>query len=132
MDRGSGLNPMYLNTFEGPYHVKLGWPCYVKFMVIRSYAYLKLKIPRPTGVITMVAKTQRVLDCEQNSLELATTAVTMAELRELGLRVAAKSLSPTMPPISGVFKMDEVDKAVQINAGDPAKIVHFGASLYPK
>jgi hypothetical protein len=42
-----------LVDFFGPYHVILGWPCYVKFMAIPSYAYLKLKIPGPTRVITM-------------------------------------------------------------------------------
>jgi hypothetical protein len=50
--------------FSGPYHVILGWPCYVKFMAIPSYTYLKLKIPGPTGVITVEAKAQRVPNCE--------------------------------------------------------------------
>jgi hypothetical protein len=44
--------------FSGPYHVILGQSCYVKFMAIPSYAYLKLKIPGPIEVITMVAKMQ--------------------------------------------------------------------------
>jgi hypothetical protein len=100
MDGGSGLNLMYLDTFEGmglardqlknsshpfnevvpgkqstpleqitlpitfgdvsnyctkmlafevvdffrPYHIILGWPCYVKSMAIPNPAYLKLKI----------------------------------------------------------------------------------------
>jgi hypothetical protein len=34
-------------NFSGPYHVILGQPCYIKFMDIPSYAYLKLKIPGP-------------------------------------------------------------------------------------
>jgi hypothetical protein len=50
--------------FSRPYHVILGWLCYVKFMAIPSYAYLKLKIHGPTGVITVEVKTQRALDCE--------------------------------------------------------------------
>jgi hypothetical protein len=50
--------------FSRPYHVILGWLCYVKFMAIPSYAYLKLKIHGPAGVITVEVKTQRVLDCE--------------------------------------------------------------------
>jgi phage FluMu protein Com len=33
-------------------------------MAIASYAYLKLKIPRPTEVNTMEARTQQVLDYE--------------------------------------------------------------------
>jgi hypothetical protein len=44
--------------FSGPYHVILGQPCYVKFMVIPIYAYLKHKIPRPVGIITVEAKAQ--------------------------------------------------------------------------
>jgi hypothetical protein len=50
--------------FSKPYHVILGRLCYVKFMAIPSYTYLKLKIPGPTGVITMEAKMHRALDCE--------------------------------------------------------------------
>jgi hypothetical protein len=113
MDGGSGLNLMYLDTFEGlgptreqlqssphpfygvvpskqsvplrwvtmsitfkdvsnyrtetpafevinlsrPYHIILGRSCYVKFMAIPNYTYLKLKILGPNGVTTMEAKT---------------------------------------------------------------------------
>jgi hypothetical protein len=46
-----------LVDFFGPYHVILGWLCYVKFMAIPNYAYLKLKIPGPVGVIMVEAKT---------------------------------------------------------------------------
>jgi hypothetical protein len=59
----------------------------VKFKAIPSYAYLKLKIPRPIGVITMEAKTKRALDYKQNSIELATTIVATAELREMCLHL---------------------------------------------
>jgi hypothetical protein len=44
--------------FFGPYHVILGRPCYVKFMAIPSYTYLKLKIVGLVRVITVKAKTQ--------------------------------------------------------------------------
>jgi hypothetical protein len=42
--------------FSGPYHVILGWPCYVKFMAIPNYAYLKLKITGPAGIIAVEGK----------------------------------------------------------------------------
>jgi hypothetical protein len=61
-------------NFSGPYHIILGWLC-----------YLKLKIPRPIGVSTVEAKTQRALDCEQDIIELAAAVVSVAELRELSL-----------------------------------------------
>jgi hypothetical protein len=50
--------------FSRPYHVILGQPCYINFMAIPRYAYLKLKIPGPADVITVQAKAQRALDCE--------------------------------------------------------------------
>jgi hypothetical protein len=117
-----------LVDFSRPYHVILGWPCYVKFMAIPSYAYLKLKIPGPTGITTLEAKTQRTLDCEQDSIEL----VAMAELRELSLRLPTAPLGPVMPPMSGIFKMDKDAKDVQIYVGDPTKNRQIGASLVPK
>jgi hypothetical protein len=33
--------------FQGPYRAIFGRPCYVKFMVVPNYTYLKLKMPRP-------------------------------------------------------------------------------------
>jgi hypothetical protein len=44
--------------FSGPYHIILGQTCYVKFMAIPSYTYLKLKIVGVVRVITVKAKTQ--------------------------------------------------------------------------
>jgi hypothetical protein len=69
--------------FFRPYHIILGWSCYVKFMAIPSYAYLKLRILGPANIITWEAKAQRALDCEQNSIELATVTVAATELKEL-------------------------------------------------
>ena len=33
--------------FHGTYHTILGRPCYMKFMAIPNYTYLKLKMPGP-------------------------------------------------------------------------------------
>jgi hypothetical protein len=63
----------------------MGRSHYVKFMAIPSYAYLKLKILRTTEVISLEAKTQRALDCEQNCIKLAAATVATIELRELSL-----------------------------------------------
>ena len=40
-------------AFLGTFHAILGCPCYVKFMAVPNYTYLKLKIPGPGGVITV-------------------------------------------------------------------------------
>ena len=39
--------------FHGTYHTILGHPCYVKFMAVPTYTYLKLKMPGLCGVITI-------------------------------------------------------------------------------
>jgi hypothetical protein len=109
--------------FSRSYHVILGWSCYVKFMVIPSYAYLKLKIPKPAEVITVEARMQGALDCEQDSIELAAVVVTVAKLRELSLQVPMVPLDPAMPSTSSIFKKDKDTKAVHICTRDPIKIM---------
>jgi hypothetical protein len=39
--------------FHGTYHTILEHPCYVKFMAVPNYTYLKLKMLGPHGVITI-------------------------------------------------------------------------------
>jgi hypothetical protein len=39
--------------FPSTYYALLGQPCFVKFMVVPNYTYLKLKMPRPNGVISV-------------------------------------------------------------------------------
>jgi hypothetical protein len=45
-----------------------------------SDPYLKLKILGPTRVITVEARAQQALDCEQSSIELAAAMVATVEL----------------------------------------------------
>jgi hypothetical protein len=101
--------------FSRPYHIILGQLCYIKFMAIPRYAYLKLKILGLVGVITVEVKAQQALDCEQDNIELATTMVATTELWELRLEVPSASPGPNMPPLFGAFKVIEDDKNVQID-----------------
>ena len=57
--------------FEGPYHAILGRPCYAKFMAIPSYAYIKLKMLGPRGVITIVGSFQDAYEYERLAVEQA-------------------------------------------------------------
>jgi hypothetical protein len=50
--------------FSGTYHAILGRPAYAKFMVMPNYTYLKLKIPRPRGIITVGPTYQRTYQCD--------------------------------------------------------------------
>jgi hypothetical protein len=96
------------------------------------HAYLNLKIPGPTGIITVEAKAQHVLNCEQHSIELATAAVVTAESRQLSLQAPSASPSPVMPPSSNTFKAAEDSKTMKIDAKDPAKTIQIRVGLNPK
>jgi hypothetical protein len=45
--------------FSGMYHAILGRPAYATFMDVPNYTYLKLKIPRPKGIITVRIRVRR-------------------------------------------------------------------------
>jgi hypothetical protein len=86
--------------FSIPYHIILGRPCYIKFMAIPSYVYLKLKISGPTDIITVEAKAQRALECEQDSIELATIMVAAAKRKEMCL-----NMQPSLVDLARPFKL---------------------------
>jgi hypothetical protein len=62
-------------TFEvvgfswGAYHAILGRPCYAKFMAVPNYAYLKMKMPGPKGVITVGSSIEHAFDCDVECME---------------------------------------------------------------
>jgi hypothetical protein len=61
------------------------------------------------------------LDCEQDIIKLATTAVATIELRELSLWIPIAPPSLVIPMASSVFKTHKDAKVVQIDARDLAK-----------
>ena len=61
--------------FKGTYHAILGRPCYAKFMVIPNYTYLKLKMPGPSGVITVESTYEHAYDYDVECIEYAEALV---------------------------------------------------------
>jgi hypothetical protein len=57
--------------FRSGYHALLGRTAFVKFNVVQHYAYLKLKMPGPRGVITVNGNTERSLRTEEHTAALA-------------------------------------------------------------
>jgi hypothetical protein len=49
------------------YHAILGRPTYAKFMAVPNYAYLKLKMPGPKGVITINTTFQHPMSAMSNA-----------------------------------------------------------------
>ena len=58
--------------FHETYHTILGRPCYMNFMAIPNYTYLKLKMLGPHEVITIGTSFQRAYECEVECYEHTT------------------------------------------------------------
>jgi hypothetical protein len=61
--------------FSGMYHAILGRPAYVKFMAVPNYTYLKLKIPGPSGIITVGPTYQRAYECDAECFQFAEATI---------------------------------------------------------
>ena len=57
--------------FHSGYHALLGRTAFAKFNAVPHYAYLKLKMPGPRGVITINGNTERSLRMEEHTAALA-------------------------------------------------------------
>jgi hypothetical protein len=57
--------------FRSGYHALLGRTAFARFNAVPHYAYLKLKMPGPKGVITVNGNTERSLRTEEHALALA-------------------------------------------------------------
>ncbi|XP_020175860.1 uncharacterized protein [Aegilops tauschii subsp. strangulata] len=79
------------------YHALLGRPALAKFMAIPHYAYLKMKIPGPKGLITIVGDYRKSLECAQAGAKLAESLVIAEERRQLDRIVALASEQPAVP-----------------------------------
>ncbi|XP_066358202.1 uncharacterized protein [Miscanthus floridulus] len=56
-------------NFQGPYSAIFGRSCYTKFITVPNYAYLKLKMPGPCGIITVSGNFQSIYQCERDAVE---------------------------------------------------------------
>jgi hypothetical protein len=118
--------------FRGAYHAILGRPCYAKFMAIPNYTYLKLKMPRPRGVITVGPSFEHMFECDVECVErveaLAHDEALVADLEKL----ANEALdSPNKQ--AGSFEAAEHTKAVPLDPSDPeGKTLRVSSTLDPK
>ena len=56
---------------ESPYHALLGRPALAKFMAVPHYSYLKMKMPRTKGIITIAGDYKKSATCAAASSRLA-------------------------------------------------------------
>jgi hypothetical protein len=101
--------------FHGTYHAILGCSCYMKFMVVPIYTYLKIKMPSPCGVTTIGTSFQRAYECEVECCELATTTIASEELAIIKEETAEKA--PNSKQSARSFEPIEGTKEVLIDLG---------------
>ena len=114
--------------FHGTYHAILGRPCYVKFMAVPNYTYLKLKMPGPRGVITIGTSFQRAYECEVECCNDVAAIVASKELAAIRKEVAEEAPDPKRS--IGSFEPVEGSKEVLVEPGSTEdKTVRIGTTL---
>jgi hypothetical protein len=116
---------VYLNN---PYHVLLGRRALAKFMAVPHYAYLKMKLPGPRGVITVSGCYKKSIDYASASSKLVEALVIAEDKRQLLQRVAVtqpgrpapSQPAPHLKPASGA-------KEVPPEVGKEAEVLVSGA-----
>ena len=59
--------------WQSEYHAILGRPAFAQFMAVPHYAYLKLKMPGPAGVITVNGSFIKSDQCDRDFHEVSGT-----------------------------------------------------------
>ena len=114
--------------FPRTFHAILGRPCYVKFMAIPYYTYLKLKISSPSGVITVGTSFQRDNECEVKCCDHTTAIVTSREPAAIRKEVAKEAPDPKRSV--GSFELVEGSKEVLVDPrSTEGKMVRIGTTL---
>ena len=118
--------------FLGSYHTILGRPCYARFMAIPNHTYLKLKMPRPNGIITVSSMFSHTFTCDREHYKLATTVVNSSKLPRLRESSALAAPDCNQPTSSSAFRPLEETKTVGIDPTNTTKIVWIRTQLLTK
>ena len=114
--------------FSRTFHAILGRPCYVKFMAIPNYTYLKLKMPGPHEVITVGTSFRCAYECEVECCGHATAVVASEELATLREEVIEEV--PDVKRLSRSFELAGGSKEVLVEpSSSGGKKVHIGTAL---
>ncbi|CAN6207251.1 unnamed protein product [Urochloa humidicola] len=123
--------------FDTAYHAILGRPALAKFMAVSHYVYLKMKMPRSCGVITVPGDVRVAYTCEREILNTAAALALSSRMDEV--LTAFKQVDPedleipTKKPSKDAIKPKPVEvKKVSLGLDDAGKTVTIGANLDPK
>ena len=116
--------------WKSQYHAILGRPTFARFMAVPHYAYLKLKMPGPKGVITVNGNFQRSDACDREFSKISEmfgVAETFADL--------AISNDQTLLPEHKKFAIDRSFNATndarahQEHPTEPSNVANVSSSL---
>src|SRR3954464_4889455 len=116
--------------FPSAYHALLGRPAYAKFMAIPCYLYLKLKMPGPSGVITVSVNYKQAEELLQKGSLIADQQMAEVELAEYKKTVDTSEL--LLPKKSSSFESAGETKKVRIHPSDEDKFTNIATDLDPK
>jgi hypothetical protein len=120
---------------ESPYHALLGRPALAKFMAVPHYAYLKMKMPGPNGIITIAGCYKRSIECASASAKLAEALVIAEEKKQILRQVAAAQAevpAPAQPAGETAFQPCKDSRKIQLDPAHPDRFVTIGAGLSDK
>ena len=95
-------------------------------MAVPHYAYLKMKMLGPKGLITITGDYRKTLECARDGAKLAESVVIAEERRQLDRSVAlageasAASIPTPDPADEASFKPSKETKKVKLNSEDPS------------
>jgi hypothetical protein len=125
---------------DSPYHALLGRPALAKFMASTHVAYLKMKMPGPRGVITIIGDYKRSMACALAGSNLAETLIIAEEKKrlkravEIAEAVVAGKPMPGMTNPNGTtsFQVAKEIKKMALDELFPERHALIGAGLDPK
>ena len=119
---------------SSPYHALLGRPALAKFMAVPHYAYLKMKMPGPKGIITITGCYKRSIECASAGSRLAISLVIAEELRQIKHNVAMLQTDLPAGRSAGEtqFQLADATQKILLDPAQPGKVVSIGAGLESK
>ncbi|XP_020191154.1 uncharacterized protein [Aegilops tauschii subsp. strangulata] len=107
--------------FHSAYHTILGRPAYARFMARPCYVYLELKMPGPSGVITVTSNRKLAEEWLQKGSQIADEKMAMAELDEYKKAVDWNDLlNSKKPTVESAFLSAGETNPVHVHPEDPS------------
>jgi hypothetical protein len=117
--------------FRGASHAILRRPWYAKFMAVRNYTYLKMKVPGPNGVITVGSSIEHAFDCDVECVEHA-EALVLDEALVANLEKLVNKDLDSAAKHAGSFEAAKQTKEVPLDPATPeGKALRVSSTLDP-